>query len=142
MAHDKILKFWMSVPALILLILMASIPITFPLLSKYEGKWLPVVEDIHVHQVAEDEDGIYVAVQFSKVRSCEFLGISWFDEFGRRAPVEFETRESYLPYSRPAERNQMTGPWYLKGIHSLEESSAITSHKCHPFWTTFTNFYP
>lgn len=142
MAHDKILKFWMSFPALVFLILMGSIPILFPIFSNNEGRWFPVVKNIEVWEIGKDENGIYIDVRFDKVRSCRFLGISWFNEEGSRKNVVFSLNEIDLPFSRPTGNGQSSGPWYLQGVHDLEKSRAIVSHECHPLWVTYSNFYP
>jgi hypothetical protein len=124
------------------LVLIGSIPFAFPVLARYEGEWFPVVENVSVEREEYNELGAFINVRFDKVRSCEFIGISWYDDFGQRLIINFNPAEADLPTSRPVMDEQTAGPWQLVGLTTLEGSIAIVSHRCHPFWTTFTNFYP
>tara|TARA_R100001143_G_C3352849_1_gene130594 strand:+ start:1659 stop:2087 length:429 start_codon:yes stop_codon:yes gene_type:complete len=142
LARDKQLQFWLSLPTLLCLVIVGSIPFAFPILANYEGQWFPVVENVEVQETLINEEGAFINVRFDKVRSCEFIGISWYDDFGQRLIINFAPNEAELPVSRPVGDDQFTGPWQLVGLTSLEGSRAIVSHRCHPFWTTFTNFYP
>lgn len=142
MARDKQLQFWFSLPTLLCLVLIGSIPFAFPVLARYEGEWFPVVENVSVEREEYNELGAFINVRFDKVRSCEFIGISWYDDFGQRLIINFNPAEADLPTSRPVMDEQTAGPWQLVGLTTLEGSIAIVSHRCHPFWTTFTNFYP
>lgn len=141
MALDKQLQFWLSLPTLLILILAGSIPFAFPILARYEGQWFPVVENVYVQQVDNDSYDTFINVRFDKVRACEFIGISWYDDFGQRVIIDFGPDEEDLPLTRPVGNSQFTGPWHLIGLTNLEGSAAIVSHRCHPFWTTFTTFY-
>ncbi len=145
MANDKQLRFWFSPVTLLCLIITLLIPFTFPILAQYEGHVLPVVVNVEIEEVLTNEEGVFINVRFDKVRSCEFIGISWYDQLGQRVIIDFDpdgVRNSLsTPSSRPVRDNQVTGPWQLVGLTSLEESIAIVSHRCHPFWTTFTNFF-
>lgn len=115
-------------------------------MSRYEGQFLPVIENINVEYIGEADSGIYVNVVFDKARACEFIGISWYDSFGTRSPILFEAEASgeqgEIPGTRPVMNGQSAGPWKLIGVDSLDGSSAIVSHRCHPFWITYTKFYP
>ncbi len=92
LALDKQLKFWLSVPTLIMLVLIGSIPFVFPIFSKYEGQYFPVVvsaidTDPESETFGENLPLIYheeagptwedpyvdIYVQFDKIRSCEFF---------------------------------------------------------------------
>ena len=139
---EKQLTWLLSTPMLGFLIFLGFIPFVFPIMSKYEGIYLPVVKNIEVTEPTLTEDGLLVDIRFDKVRSCEFLGISWYDSFGDRAKIVFEDDGSLVPETRPALSNQNSGPWLLIGIDQLDGTLAITSHRCHPFWITYTRFYP
>lgn len=143
MAPNRQLYFLLSFPAMMMMVILGFVPLIFPLASKYEGDILPVVQNVHVEMIRKTEDGMYVDVTFDKVRSCEFLGISWYDTFGDRIPILFKSNgEAELPRTRPVRDGQNAGPWRLLGIDNLDGSVAIVSHRCHPLWVTFSKFWP
>lgn len=145
MAHkaDKHLGTLLSLPVLFMLVAMGFAPLFFPTLAQYEGSFFPVVKNVQVVERENTPTGLIVDVHFDKVRSCEFLGVSWYDSFGDRAPIIFDLNdEGNLPLSRPVMDDQNAGPWKLIGVDRLDGSVAITSHRCHPLWITFTRFYP
>lgn len=130
-------------PVLLLLIVLGFVPIFWPILARYEGIFFPVVSNVNVSLLQEQPNGLDVNVSFDKIRQCEFIGVSWYDTFGDRLQILFEINgEENLPYTRPVMGDQDAGPWRLLGIDNLDGSVAVTSHHCHPFWTTFTRFYP
>lgn len=143
---EKQLTLLLSLPVLGVLIFLGFIPLMFHIMSRYEGVYFPVVRNVEVEQVGRAEVGILVNVQFDKVRSCEFIGISWYDSFGDRSPIVFEAEargeQGEIPDTRPVLNGQSSGPWKLIGIDQLDGSVAITSHRCHPLWITYTRFYP
>ena len=120
---------------------MISIPFIWSIGSKYEGDLFPVVSKAEIVDQETDEYGVYINVRFRKERQCEFIGISWYDKFNIRYGVEFEPDSNLSPISRPI-GDQVSGPWLLKGMQSLEGGRAIVSHHCHPLWITNTVFYP
>lgn len=92
MALDKQLQFWFSLPTIFLLMLVGSIPFMFPIFSKYEGHYFPVVvaaidNDPESETYKQslplifseapsqswEEPFVDIFVQFEKVRSCEFF---------------------------------------------------------------------
>jgi hypothetical protein len=89
-----------------------------------------------------------IIVAFRKLRDCEYLGLSWF--VGNR-PDDFE-RVSVVLMRQPGDTSspnrpigfQKAGPWLL-GMSPTDvtaHSFAQLAHRCHPFWTTITEFYP
>jgi len=137
------LSFWLSSPMWLMLVLLGFVPIIWPVFSQYEGIYYPVLENVRVDIVERTPNGMIIDVRFDKVRQCDFVGISWYDTFGDRLPVMFEINgESFSPETRPVLDNQNVGPWKLIGIDNLDGSIAITSHRCHPLWITFTRFFP
>lgn len=142
MALDKQLQFWLALPTIVVLTLLGSVPFLFPVLALYEGRIMPVVRNVEIVSEYPDEIGMFLQVRFDKVRSCDFIGISWYDEFNQRVVINFAPEEANMPESRPVMDGQVTGPWHLIGLTSIEGSVAVVSHRCHPFWTTFTRFYP
>lgn len=143
---EKQLTWLLSLPVLGVLIFLGFIPLMFPIMSRYEGLYFPVVTNVEVEEVGEADTGIFVNVQFDKVRACEFIGISWYDSFGDRSPIMFEAEargeEGEIPTTRPVFDGQISGPWKIIGIDQLDGTVAITSHRCHPLWITYTRFYP
>jgi hypothetical protein len=144
--RNQLLAWILSLPGILLLCAVGLIPIAFPIFSKYEGQWLPVVTNVETVALDYVAEGILVDVEFDKVRQCEFIGISWYDSFRERVPIVFnpeperpETTD--LPRSRPVMEDQRAGPWLLLGIDTLDGSIAIVSHRCHPYWITYSMFY-
>lgn len=144
--REKQLTWLLSFPVLGVLIFLGFVPIMWPVASYYEGEVFPVIRNVDVELREEVENGIIIDVSFDKIRACEFLGISWFDTFGDRAPIIFQVElgdeEGSIPYTRPVRDDQNAGPWKLIGIDELDGSIAIVSHRCHPLWITYTRFYP
>lgn len=146
MSPEKQLNFWLAVPTVLFLIIVGIIPVIWPIMSKYEGKVLPVVKNVEVDILEKSEDSIIISVVFDKVRACEFIGISWYDSFGDRLPILFTAAyenkvEGTFPKTRPAIPGQSAGPWKLIGVDKLDGSMSIVSHRCHPLWLTYTRFY-
>lgn len=100
----------------------------------------PVVENVTVWITDIEEDGVIIYTSFDKVRSCEYIGISWYDEAGKR--LVFDLTDSHGPRSRPIREDQFAGPWKIYGIQALEGTEAIVSHRCNPYWITYTRFFP
>jgi len=141
--HERQLTWFLSMPVLGILILLGFVPLTWPVLARYEGQYFPVIKNVNVEIIEEVRNGLDVDVTFDKVRQCEFIGMSWYDTFGDRLQILFEINgEENLPVTRPVREDQDAGPWRLLGIDNLDGSVAITSHRCHPLWITYTRFYP
>lgn len=132
----------LSLPSLAVLVFLGLLPIAFPFAADLDGRLMPVVKRVEVTEVQHSDEGLLVEVTFDKVRQCEFLGITWYDSFGKRVPVLFEPESRDAPQSRPVKERQHAGPWMLRGLMSLNGSVAITSHRCNPFWITYSRFYP
>lgn len=143
---ERQLTWLLSLPVLGILVFLGFVPLAWPILSRYEGELFPVVRNVEVEYLGDADVGIYVNARFDKVRACEFIGISWYDSFGDRSPILFEAnaagQQGEIPRTRPAMDGQTAGPWKLIGIDTLDGSIAITSHRCHPLWITYTRFYP
>lgn len=96
----------------------------------------PVVNSVEITEAIPVAGGLSVYLHFTKVRSCEFLGVIWYDNAGHVVPVKFATDVG----TRPPSKNEV-GPW-LVGLDSLEGSTLFAHHRCHPLWTQFTQMYP
>lgn len=131
----------LSNPAMAIWVTLISIPFLWSFGSKYEGDFFPVVTNTKIIDFKEQNEGVYINVLFDKSRQCDFVGISWYDEFNLRHGVEFEPDANLSPITRPVGA-QVSGPWLIKGMTKLKGSRAIVSHNCHPLWTTHTVFYP
>ena len=142
MSHEKQLAFILSMPILALLIIFGLIPLSIPIISQYEGQMFPVIKNAEIESSYDTDQGKLIYVSFDKVRSCEFEGIQWFDYLGNRYSVQFEVNSELLPPSRPVLSGQQAGPWIIVDLNDLTGSNAIVSHRCSPFWLTYTNFYP
>lgn len=103
-----------------------------------ETAFFPVVKNVEITESipATYETGISVYLKFTKVRSCDFLKVVWYDKGGHVVPVSFSTNVG----TRPPSENEV-GPWFV-GIPEIEGSTLYVQHQCHPLWTQFTKMYP
>jgi hypothetical protein len=140
---ERLLSFKFMVAGLLL----CFVPIYIPIMAKYEGRFFPVVANTEIVQEYAEScpdcrlPHLDVFLTFDKVRQCEFINLSWFDETGRRVRVEFEPEAPSGPVTRPT-GSQVVGPWRIFGIDSLEGTHAVVEHQCHPIYRTYTTFYP
>ncbi len=130
---------WVSGPALTVGICLALTPAMFGIGPWLESRLFPVVRETRISDTYDSDDGISFFVAFRKVRQCEFLGLVWY-EHGMRLVVDFEPYSDQAPRSRPT-GEQFTGPWLVRGLQRLKNSSAYAYHRCHPLWVTISNFY-
>jgi hypothetical protein len=114
-----------------------------------ETRFFPVLSTMRIVSVnAETDNSSFVKTEFSKLRSCEYIGISWY--YGQRAGL-FE-RVSMVPVRNPddtsapnrATGEQRAGPWRvtIPAQDVRSRSFVQVYHRCHPFWTTMSEFYP
>lgn len=121
----------------------------FVTLPALETRYWPVVKKLEILSVERaTEDRSIVYGQFNKVRQCSYIGIAWFQRnvngVLERVPVETRRRpgDNSSP-DRPI-GVQAAGPWIVDiPINDLRGTSVVElTHRCHPFWTTVTHFYP
>ena len=117
-----------------------------------ERAWFPVVGKLQILRSTEIEPGITeIYAQFRKVRDCEYVSVAWYigNPNGDFQQVRVQTivnpdmlNEVQSP-TRPLGTSN-AGPWRIgMSLADLKNNSfAILSHQCHPFWVTRTNFYP
>ncbi|WP_299347636.1 hypothetical protein [uncultured Maritalea sp.] len=119
---------------------LVAIPAFWPSFSQVEGQLLPVTTPMEVEELGSGPNYVDVAVSFEKLRQCEFIGLSWYDD-AYRLVVDFEAGAKNAPLSRPVGPQEI-GPWRLHGTTTIQGTHAVTTHRCHPLWLTFTQTYP
>jgi hypothetical protein len=132
------------------IIVLATIFTLWTIGPSIETARLPVVGKLEVLSVVENADHhTVIRAAFRKLRECEYIGIQWFkiEDGGQsfeRVPVELlrEDNDTSSP-NRPV-GYQKAGPWivHVSLAEFKERSFATLTHRCHPFWSTTTNFYP
>lgn len=118
-----------------------------------EARYFPVATKLSITRMISVPSGTQIdAASFTKLRDCEFLGISWFT----RTPNGSLEQVAVVPlnlvrssevdttvFTRPRGEN-IVGPWLislpLRDV--IYFSFARIHHRCHSFWTTVTDFYP
>lgn len=112
----------------------------------------PVVGKLQVLDSIEVEPGITeIHAKFTKRRDCEYVSVAWYvghpNEEYRQVRVQTIVDEAQLQEivspTRPL-GTSIAGPWRIAmSLNDFENNSfAILTHRCHPFWLTTTNFYP
>ncbi|WP_105430240.1 hypothetical protein [Neorhizobium sp. T6_25] len=114
-----------------------------------ETRFFPVVGKLDILTIEPTADGqTQIRAAFRKIRDCEYVGIAWFSgdrpgDFDRvSVQLMREPNDTSSP-NRPV-GYQRAGPWII-GLPVSEvrnRSFAQLTHRCHPFWTTTTDFYP
>lgn len=113
-----------------------------------ETSYFPVVDRLNLLSVEEVVgDRARIFAEFNKLRDCEFIGIAWYkgkrDGNFERVPVTLMRMpgDNSSP-TRPLGL-QRSGPWVIGMTPDdlRNNSFADLFHKCHPFWTTRTEFY-
>lgn len=114
-----------------------------------ESRYWPVLGKLEFTKVESVTDNTsIVRVRFTKERDCEYMGIAWY--YGSSPGIS--ERVSMIPIRDPEDTSspnrivgmQSAGPWRL-AIPAGEVSTksyVVAYHRCHPFWTTSTKFYP
>ncbi|KQT52239.1 MULTISPECIES: hypothetical protein [unclassified Aureimonas] len=114
-----------------------------------ETRFFPVLGKMRFTEVlAQTKDASIVRTEFEKLRSCEYMGIAWY--YGAEAGV-FE-RVSMVPIRDPNDTSSPSrpvgiaraGPWRITipAADVRTKSFVEAFHRCHPFWTTVSKFYP
>lgn len=113
-----------------------------------ETKFWPAVSKLVVDKTEwNGTESTKIWVHFTKLRNCEFVGITWYKgkatgEFTRVAVVTRSPNDDSNP--NRATGTQAAGPWTiaLNPVDLRTDSFAQLLHRCHPFWTTTTDFFP
>ncbi|MCW4115662.1 hypothetical protein NPA31_011875 [Aurantimonas sp. MSK8Z-1] len=120
----------------------------FALGPMVEARWFPVLGKLRIVQVdALSPRTSVVMTEFDKLRDCEYLGIAWYyneaSAFERVSMVPIRDPDDTSAPNRPTGA-QRAGPWRIAmSAEAVRGKSFVQAfHRCHPFWTTVTNFYP
>jgi hypothetical protein len=114
-----------------------------------ESRLFPVVSKLRIVTIAGDADGnAIITAEFSKLRNCEYVGLSWFrglpeGEF-ERVPVILLRKDGDTSSPNRPVGTQRAGPWII-GMPPGEvrgNSFAKLYHRCHGAWLTTTDFFP
>ena len=117
---------------------LALVPSFFTLGPVVETRFFPVTTRAQVADPYTDGDGVLFHVRFEKLRSCEFIGLAWYEgDFRLRLDFEPDTGG---PVSRPTGPH-VIGPWRVAQLRDLHQTHAWAMHRCHPLWVTFTRFF-
>lgn len=129
--------------------ILSGIYVFFLLGPWIETRYFPVLSTMRIVSVdAATDDTSLVRTRFTKLRACDYMGISWY--YGSQAGL-FE-RVSMVPIRDPndtsapnrATGDQRAGPWRvtIPAGEVRTKSFVQVYHRCHPFWTTMSQFYP
>jgi hypothetical protein len=121
----------------------------FMLGPEVETLYRPVLSKLIITEVEEvTPETSMVRAEFTKLRNCEYMGIAWY----RGTEANYFDRVSMTPVKDPDDTSspnrpvgtQSAGPWRLtmKAEEVRKNSFVQVFHRCHPFWTTMTRFYP
>lgn len=132
------------------LVLILGFAFTFFNLGPFiETRFWPPVSKLTILSLQRDPSGgSRLDAEFTKLRSCEYLGLSWFrvlpDGTFEQVPVSLLRRSGDASSPNRPVGTQRAGPWII-GIPPADLRSASfarLTHRCHPFWATITDFYP
>lgn len=139
-----------SVKALcVTVIVLCTIGLFYSIGPALETTYWPVVSKVKVEQLKPGTQGwTIIRANFTKLRDCEYVGLAWFkgtrpDGFERVAVIVQRDPQDTGSPNRPV-GTQRAGPWLI-AVTPEEfkyQSFAQLWHRCHPFWTTVTEFYP
>lgn len=114
-----------------------------------ETRFFPVVSKLQILSIASTKSGqTEVTAAFRKLRDCEYVGLAWYvgrqtDDMERVTVQLMRDPNDTSSPNRPV-GYQKAGPWVI-GIPPYDvrnNSFARLYHRCHPFWTSTTDFYP
>ena len=116
-----------------------------------EAKFFPVATKLRVERMESHPLGTIIeTASFTKLRDCTFAGLAWYrKDFNGNfievsvLPIGIAAFPNGTPINRPLGENQV-GPWLiaLPLRQVIYGSIGRIKHRCHPFWTTVTDFYP
>lgn len=134
--------FTISVFAIFALTVLVIIPL-FVFGPDFESRYYPVVKDFKILETYPHEESdpsiTYYRVQFNKVRSCELIrGFEWYLIDNQGIQTRVLGQPSADPISRPVGANNIPRYEVSNGGQQFVSQKLVMSHRCHPFWTTYT----
>lgn len=141
--------YWVVQTICVAVIMLCTIGLFYSVGPALETTYWPVVSKLQIKNIEVDEKKwVRIQATFTKLRDCEYVGLTWFK--GQR-PNDFERvpvvlQRDPLDVGSPTRPlgTQRAGPWLI-AVTPEEfkyQSFAQLWHRCHPFWTTVTEFYP
>lgn len=134
--------FTISLFAIFALVVLVIIPV-FVFGPDFESRYFPVVKDFEILAVypptEADPSITHYKVRFNKVRSCEPIrGFQWYliDKNGAQTRVLGQSAADTT--FRPVGINDIPKYEVSNGGESFISQKLVMSHRCHPFWTTYT----
>lgn len=114
-----------------------------------ESKYFPVVSKLQMLEIKPiDADRSYVTAEFTKKRDCEYIGVAWYrlmpNGVLERVPMVVRRRAGDDSSPNRPIGTTVAGPWEVGMPHNQIKGLSVVEvfHRCHPFWTTRTPFYP
>lgn len=135
MSFTKLLT---SVPAMILLVLVALLPVYGSFMPYVEGNYWPVVSKATIISAVTSGSGVDITYTYTKYRLCELVGYS--AKVGGLDTLLVPIKEP------PGLSTRGLGPeaprtWHLVAPN-LEGTEIWVIDRCNPLWLTVTKVYP
>ena len=130
-------------------IFLATVQTLLILAPAMETRFWPPVSKLTILSMTENENGhTVVDAYFTKIRECEYIGISWFqgDPAGQfeRVPILVLRREGDTSSPNRPVGSQKAGPWIISLPMEQVKGNSFSRlyHRCNPLYVTTTDFYP
>jgi hypothetical protein len=129
------------------LFLMAITPPLAPFMQEIESRLLPVVSDVKIIDLQEDDGGVSFRTSFDKVRGCKYVGLTWSRTLPgglkEKVAIDFPRSPTDESDSTRPTGEQITGRWWLAmSLEDFKNSTAWVRHECHILYESVTQFYP
>lgn len=114
-----------------------------------ESRYYPVVAKLEIMDIVDIGDNKSdVSVYFIKLRDCDYLGLVWnrLEPNGALERVDIAAKRTpgLASSLNRSTGPTIAGPWEVDMPHTQVRDLSVVEvfHRCHPFWTTRTPFYP
>ena len=121
----------------------------FVSLPKMESRYWPVTSPLEITRVEPATGGrSIVYATFEKKRQCDYVGIAWgerqADGSVDRVAIELLRQPGDVGSPNRPVGKQSSGPWVIGIAPDFIRQLSVVElyHRCHPFWTSVTPFYP
>lgn len=101
-----------------------------------EGKYLPVVTNVSLTHIKQNEDHTEIVFEGVKVRTCEFVEVSAIVQNNGASNKGKIIFEDYDGSKSRAPGQQLFGPWKI--YPNGNRITIVSYHRCHPLWQTVT----